>query len=85
MRGHGDVTAIVARLIFHEFQGGKSDQYHHKAHYALAVNVQRLVGCQEARCNLEWRLTSQFREMIREEFQAHGRVTIAIHTCLSGK
>lgn len=85
MRGHGDVTAIVARLIIHEFQDGKIDQYHHKAHYAVAVNVQRLVGCQEARCNLEWRLTSQFREMIREEFQAHGRVTIAIQECLSGK
>lgn len=30
----------------------------------------QLASEQEARCNLEWRLTSQFREMIREEFQA---------------
>ncbi|CAK9079772.1 Uncharacterized protein SCF082_LOCUS38070 [Durusdinium trenchii] len=29
----------------------------------------QLAAEQEARCNLEWRLTSQFREMIREEFQ----------------
>lgn len=33
----------------------------------------------EARCNLEWRLTSQFREMIREEFQASSEFVRARH------
>ncbi len=34
---------------------------------------------QEARSNLEWRLTSQFRQMIRDEFQARGGFVAEIH------
>eukprot|EP00913_Durusdinium_trenchii_P009184 g8633.t1 len=31
--------------------------------------LENQLAAEQARCNLEWRLTSQFREMIREEFQ----------------